>query len=161
MSRPTSASTNEYLLSRALRLIRRARRLKTTEVAAAMGIGKRSYEYLEAGVGPLKFERLRAFAERTNADAYGVVIAALIKSPAFALRASSNKLTTALLIALQEFDQSVGDDMALLDASSCVAAFNLAFEQLAAEAHRRVAQRDALSPERLDPPPLEPPDADD
>ena len=59
---------------------------------------------------------------------------------------------------VQEFDQTVGDDMAQLDASSCVATFNLAFEQLAAEARRRVALRDALSPERLDPPPEEPPD---
>ncbi len=158
MARPTSASTTEHLLSMALRLIRRARRFRTAEVAAAMGISKRSYEYLEAGVGPLKFERLKAFAEFTDADAYGLVVAALIRSPAFALRASGNKLTTAFLIALQEFDQTVGDDMAQLDASSCVAAFNLAFEQLAAEARRRVALRDALSPERLDPPPDEPPD---
>jgi hypothetical protein len=120
-----------------------------------------SYEYLEAGVGPLKFERLKAFAEFTDADAYGLVVAALIRSPAFALRTSGNKLTTAFLIALQEFDQTVGDDMAQLDASSCVAAFNLAFEQLAAEARHRVALRDALSPERLDPRPEEPPTADD
>ncbi len=150
MAPPSPASIVKFPKpSQALRLIRRARRLKTGDVAAAMGIGKRSYEYLEAGVGPVDLGRIKAFADFTDADFLAICVAPLINSPEFALRASGNKLTTAFLIALQEFDQTVGDDIAQLDASSCIAAFNLAFEQLTIEARRRAAVRDALSADRL------------
>ena len=149
MSRkPSISSTCVSLQAQALRIIRRARQLTARQVAAALGIGLRSYEYLEAGDASLPFDRIKAFSEITASDPYAILLAPAI-SPAFALRAADNKLVTAFLIALREFDQTLGDEIAQLDASSCIAAFNLAFEQLTTEARRRATAREALSIDRL------------
>ncbi len=125
-------------------MIRQARRLRTRDVGAAMGIGQRTYEYLEAGKTQATLERLRLFAAATGSDINGIMAAYGIGSVAFGLRAADNKLVTAFLIRLQEFDQDLGDDVAILDAASCIAAFDEAFQQLTEEVRRRTAARDAL-----------------
>lgn len=158
MSSSSTPSIRVRRLAQTLRLIRLARQLKTREAGAAMGIGKRRYEYLEAGVGEADFERIKGFAELSHSDPYAICVAPWINSPAFALRTADNKLVTAFLIALREFDQALGDDIAQLDASSYMAAFNQAFEQLTVEVKRKIALREALSPDRLSRPPG-PPDA--
>jgi transcriptional regulator with XRE-family HTH domain len=139
-----TVSARRNFIGQALRLIRRARQLRTRDAGAAMGIGQRSYEYVEAGKSGTNFDRLRLFAAATNSDANAIMAAYVIGSPAFALRAADNKLVTAIVIELQEFDQDLGDDIALLDAACCINAFNEAFAQLIAEAKRRKSAREAL-----------------
>lgn len=142
--KPSSASRRNNLIGEALRQIRQARRLRAQDVGAALGIGQRTYEYIETGRSKADFDRLKRFAQATDSDANAIVLAQLINSPDFARRAADNKLATALIIALQEFDQDLGDDIHLLDAASCIAAFNGAFQDLLAEAKRRAAARDRL-----------------
>jgi transcriptional regulator with XRE-family HTH domain len=145
MSRKSpTVSARRNLIGQALRLIRQARRLRTRDVAAALGVGKRTYEYVEAGESSVNFDRLRAFATITHSDVNAIMAAYVIGSPDFALRAADNKLVTAFLIGLQELDHDLGDDLAILDAASCIAVFNEAFGQLVEEARRRTAARDAL-----------------
>lgn len=139
-----TVTARRNLIGQALRFIRRARQMRTKEAGAAMGIGQRSYEYVEAGKSGTNFDRLRLFAAATNSDANAIMAAYVIGSPAFALRAADNKLVTAFVIGLQELDHDLGDDVALLDAAACVAAFSQAFRQLVEEARRRRSAYEAL-----------------
>lgn len=127
-----------------MRLIRRARRMRTRDVGLAMGIGQRTYEYVEAGKISANLERLSAFAKVTECDLNAIVISELITSPEFAQRSANNKLATALIITVQEFDQALGDDIILLDAALCLSAFGAAFRELIHEARRRGDARDRL-----------------
>lgn len=150
MSRkPSPPSARRQWLAQALQLIRRARGLRTLDLAHAMALGQRTYEYIEAGKSGVDFEHITAFAAATGSDAHAIAAAGLIGSPAFALRAADNKLVTALLIGLQELDQDLGDDIALLDASTCIAVFNEAFAQLVTEARRRAFAQQALAGAQL------------
>jgi transcriptional regulator with XRE-family HTH domain len=140
----TSIIARRNLIGQAMRLIRRARRMRTRDVGLGMGIGQRTYEYVEAGKISANLERLSAFAKVTECDLNAIVISELITSPEFARRSADNKLATALIITMQEFDQELGDDISLLDAASCLSVFGAAFRELTHEARRRGDARDRL-----------------
>lgn len=113
-----------------------------------MGMRLRSYEHFEAGGGRLSLERVHGFAEASRSDPHAIFAAVMIGSPRFALRAADNKLMTAFLIALQEFDSDLGDEIAELDTGAIMGAFTQAFSALTADAKRKVALRDALLAKR-------------
>ncbi len=55
---PAERQSQSETLSSALRLIRAHRRMKSAEVAEAMGMALRSYEHFEAGGGRINLERI-------------------------------------------------------------------------------------------------------
>ena len=107
--------TLSELLSQALRGVRRARRLRAQDVAAAMGLPLRSYEYFEGGFGQVNLERVYAFAKATGSDGDAILAAILIGEPELAVWAADNKLVLALKIALGEFAEDLGADIARID----------------------------------------------
>lgn len=102
-----------------------------------MPMASRSYERFEAGEGEFNFGKVRRFAEVTRSDPLGILFAVLINSPGFAVSTAGNKLNPLFLLTLEEFDQDVGEDIALLDGTTILQVFNQAFRTLAAEIRRR------------------------
>jgi hypothetical protein len=106
-------------------------------MASALGMQPRSYEYFESGRGKLNVLRAHAAARILDADPLALLIAVDIGSPDFAVRCIDNKLATALLVVVAEFDADAGDAIALLDSATLIAAFHRAFDGLAAQARER------------------------
>lgn len=136
-------------LSTALRLIRAHRRMKSSEVAVAMGMAHRSYEHFEAGGGRINLERIHRFAEVTDSDPYSILAALALGSPHFALRTADNKLMTILMVALQEFDEEVGDVTTELDGRTLINAFTKTMKDLALQSVRRDSAASAWLQQRL------------
>jgi transcriptional regulator with XRE-family HTH domain len=134
---PDDAAKRRASLSEILKALRRHRGLRTVEVAAAMGMPIRSYEHFESGAGRLNRERVHQFAEAIDVDPFGIFAAIAIGSPDFAIRCADNKLMTILLMALSDFDISAGDEIPRLEASTLIAIFTRAFEELKAQAQAR------------------------
>jgi len=126
-------------LSQALKAIRRRRGLRAADVAARLGMPLRSYEHFEAGRGRLNVDRIHRFAEVVDADPYAILAAVEIGSPRFAVRCADDKLMAILMMAIQDFDASAGDDIAGLDPRTLISAFAGVFDQLAAEGEARRA----------------------
>ena len=147
MSLTQPVSSWRQTLSQAVRLVRRARRLKVRELAALMAMKVRSYEYFESGRARPNLERIHHLAEVSQSDPHAFLAAMAMGSPRFALRAADNRLMTAFLIRLEEFDQEVGDAVALLETGAYVTAFGAAFDALTEEARRR-ARDDPSNRER-------------
>ena len=148
MDRAERQSQSETL-SAALRLIRTHRRMKTAEIAQAMGMALRSYEHFESGGGRVNLERIHRFAEATDSDAYAILAALALGSPEFALRTADNKLMTILMVALQEFDAEVGDVLGELDARTIINTFTKALKDLALQSVRRDSAANAWLQQRL------------
>jgi len=149
MGRDDRPSLNETLAA-SLRLIRTQRRMKTIEVARAMGMALRSYEHFEAGGGKVNLERIHRFAEVTKSDPYAIIAALALGSPAFALRCADNKLMTILMVALHELDEDAGDAIADLDALPIINAFTKTMKDLAAQSVRRDDAANVWLQERLE-----------
>jgi transcriptional regulator with XRE-family HTH domain len=124
-------------LSRALKAIRRRRGLRPAEVAQAMGMPLRSYEYFESGRGRLNIERIHQVADVLDADPYALLVAMEIGSAAFAVRCADNKTMTILVMALQDFDAGAGDDITRLEAHALITAFTGLFDDLTRQARDR------------------------
>jgi hypothetical protein len=139
---PSGRTRQNQLLGDVLRSIRRLRRRRSRELAAAMQMPLRSYEHFESAAGRINLDRIQDFAHATDSDPYAILAALFIHSPRFALRAADNKLMTAFLITLQEFDERVGDGLGLLETSLIMAAFSQAFETLAIEVGRKARWKD-------------------
>ncbi|QYC11451.1 helix-turn-helix domain-containing protein [Brevundimonas nasdae] len=118
-------------LSTALKEIRARRRLKSLDVADAMQMKPRTFEHFESGAGRLNPGRIHRFAEATSSDPYAIMAALALGSPKFAVRCADNKLMTILMVALQEFDNEVGDAIADLDGRTIINTFTRALRDLA------------------------------
>lgn len=134
--RPTRGSWNQRL-ALALRAIRRSRLMRAVDIARRMNMPLRSYEHFEAGGGRLNLERVLQFAQITDSDPYAILAAVMIGSPEFALRAADNKLMTAFMITLQEFNTDAGDDITRLDTGALITAFSQAFQGLLAQSKQK------------------------
>ena len=140
MGTPTrDTRTRRGCLSQSLKGIRRLRGQRAADVAAAMSMPLRSFEYFEAGQGRLNLDRVHQFAEVLNADALAILIGMEICSPTFAVRCADNKLTTILAFALQDFEAKAGNQIVQLDANGLMGAFNRLFDELAIQARERDA----------------------
>lgn len=147
MNRIERQSQSETL-SAALRLIRTHRRMRTADIAQSMGMALRSYEHFEAGGGRVNLERIHRFAEVTDSDPYAILAALALGSPKFALRTADNKLMTILIVALQEFDEEVGDVLGELDARTIINTFTRALKELALQSVRRDSAANAWLQQR-------------
>lgn len=125
------------LLSRALRSIRRERRLRASEVARAMDMPLRSYEHFEAGRGRLDLERLQRFADATDSDPFAIIACLMLKEPEFAVRAADNKLMIVFMLALRDFNENLGDDIAFIGPGVFVGAFRRVFQDLSDYVRKR------------------------
>jgi transcriptional regulator with XRE-family HTH domain len=153
--------TLSELLSQALRGVRRARRLRAQDVAEAMGLPLRSYEYFEGGSGQINMERVYAFAKATGSDGDAILAAILIGEPELAVWAADNKMVLALKIALGEFAEDLGADIARIDTRALLTAFTQMFKDLAAEAKANKAWAESRLGSTAAPEPPRPTDTDD
>lgn len=129
------------LLSTALKAIRMDRRMRSSEVARALGMPLRSYEHFESGRGRITFDRLVRFAEVTNSDPFAIIAVLALKSPEFALRCADNKLMTILMIAMSELNETLGDDITFLEPSTLIGAFTRVTKDLS----DHIAKRDLFA----------------
>jgi transcriptional regulator with XRE-family HTH domain len=111
------------IVSAAMKAIRKERRMRTSEVARALGMPLRSYEYFEAGRGKVTFERIVQFAEVTNSDPLAILAAVPLRDANFALHTADNKLMTILMIAVAELHGELGEDIAYLEPRTLIGAF--------------------------------------
>jgi transcriptional regulator with XRE-family HTH domain len=145
------------MLSRILKALRRLRGLRPIDVANAMKMKPRSYEYFESGKARLNVDRVHQVAKILNADPYAILAAIDIGSPAFALRTIGNKMGTLWLMALLEFDATAQDDIARLAPAVLIASFTKMFDELLFLARERDASaEDWMSDKPLQVPPAEP-----
>jgi transcriptional regulator with XRE-family HTH domain len=108
--------------------------MRAQDVAEAMGLPLRSYEYFESGRGQVNLERLYAFAKATGSDGDAILAGILIGEPDLAVWAADNKMVLALKIALGEFAEDLGADIARIDTRVLLTAFTRMFKELATEA---------------------------
>lgn len=155
---PEKRQSQSATLSASLRLIRMHRRMRTVDVAEAMGMRPRTYELFEAGKGKVHHERIHRFARVTDSDPYAIFTAMALGSPEFALRAADNKLVEIIVVALQALDEDMGDGIAELDGRTIINTVTRAFKELALQAVRRDEAANAWLRQRLAK--LVPPDDD-
>lgn len=129
--------TDGKLLGAALRAVRRRRGLTAKQVAAAMNMPLRTYEFFEGGGGRTNLDYLHRFAAATDSDPYSLFMGLGIGSTEFARRCADNKLMLIFMIALQEFDVAMGDRTQSLDPRTLIEAFTEAFRKLEAESRDR------------------------
>ena len=129
------------LLSAALKAIRKERRLRSSEVARAMGMPLRSYEHFESGRGRFTFDRIVRFAAVTNSDPLAIIAVLALKAPEFALRCADNKLMTILMIAMSDLNDELGDDMVFLEPGILIGAFTRVVKDLT----EHIAKRDLFA----------------
>jgi transcriptional regulator with XRE-family HTH domain len=135
MGEPTdTVPSREAVLSRALRQLRRLREVSPGQMADAMGLQRRTYEYFEAGRGKLNVDRVHKFAKILDVDPFAILAAVEIRSAAFAIACADHKLMTAFMVTLQEFEANAGPTIARLNAATIVSGFTSTFDALAREA---------------------------
>jgi len=132
---------NATLLATAMRNIRLARRMRTSEIARELGMPLRTYEHLEAGRGRITYDRIVRFAEVTNSDPVAILLAVPLRSAEFAVRCADNKLATILTIALRELNEELGDDIEFLEAGTLIGGFTRVTKDL----REHVANRDLFA----------------
>jgi transcriptional regulator with XRE-family HTH domain len=127
ISPSSSLARQGRLLHTIIKAIREERRMRPPQVAAAMGIGLRTYEEFEAGRGRLDLEKVRLFGLATDSDAVAITLGLLFGSKDSALR---NKGSTIMWITLREFEEGVGDQMAVIPGSLILETLRQAFNRL-------------------------------
>lgn len=120
-----------------MRLIRKARKVRSFDVAHEMNMPLRSYEYLESGKGRVSFERIMAFARATDVDGWALLASVPLGSPDFALRCADNKLMTILLVTMKELDDDLGNDITYLQPGTLIGAFTRLRNDLAQHVRKR------------------------
>lgn len=127
------------VLSQALKLVRRHRRMTRAVVAQGMQMALRTYDRFEAGGRSLNLDYIHRFAAATRSDPHAIVMAVAVGSPELALRCADNKLVTALTIGGQRFNALLGDDIAGLEARPIILAVCAMYDALLAESDRQQA----------------------
>lgn len=128
-------------LSRALKGVRRHRKLTVLQVANRMGMRKRTYEYFEGGKGGLRLDRVEGFAQATDSDAHAILISALIGAPDLAPACAETKAITILLSTLGRVESDLSGALVDLTARDLTSAFGSAFTDLIAAGQERQALR--------------------
>lgn len=134
---PSEKPSEARLIGLAVRAVRRARGMTAQQVADAMVLPLRTYEYFEAGQGRVNLDYVHRFAVATNCDPYALVLGPGIGSTEFARRTADTKMILIFLIALGEFEARMGDRMISLDPRALIEAFTEAFRKVEAESRAR------------------------
>lgn len=141
---PPAPTHDGAILSAAIKAVRKHRGLSVGEVAAAMHMPVRTYERFEAGATRFNLDHVHRFAAAARCDPQAICLAVATGSPELARRCADNQLGTILTIALQQFDERLGDRIQSIDARRLVAAVVDMFETLAAEQEAGDPARDWL-----------------
>lgn len=134
-SAPPDNLSDARLIGQAARSVRRARGMTARQVAEAMNLPLRTYEYFEAGTGKVKLDYVHRFAGATNCDPWSLLLTPGLASVEFARRTADTKLMLIFLIALAEFEKVMEDRLLTLDPRALIEAFTATFRTLEAE-HR-------------------------
>lgn len=127
----------------AARAVRRARTMTAQQVADAMGLPLRTYEYFEAGSGRVNLDYVHRFAVATNCDPYALLLGPAINSTELARRTADTKMILIFLIALGEFESRMQDRLVALDPRILIEAFTEAFRKVEADSFARERETDA------------------
>ncbi|HBI18703.1 hypothetical protein [Brevundimonas sp.] len=103
------------------------------QVATAMNLPLRTYEYFEAGTGRVNLDYVHRFAVATNCDPWSLLLGPPLGSTEFARQTADSKLMLIFLIALGEFVRTMGDRMLTLDPRALIEAFTETFRKLEEE----------------------------
>ena len=128
-------------LSQALRAIRKHRGLRAAEVAEAMHMPLRTYEHFESGRGRVNLPYIHRFAQVTDSDPFAILASLSLGSSRFAWRCADNKLMMIMMMALQDYDELLGDRIAGQHPRTLIKAFTDAFRALA----EHEAQRERIA----------------
>ncbi len=143
--------TGAALLSQAMRTIRRQRGMRSSDIAARMGMPLRSYEHFESGRGRVSYERLLAFADATDSDPFALIAALALDSPEFPVRTADNKLMLILMLALRDLNEELGEDIVYLEAKTLIGAFTRVSRELVEHVRKRDTFAETWLSERLGP----------
>lgn len=130
MNLSSKNSAHTALLAAAMRTIRISRRMRASEVARSMALPLRTYERLEAGRGPLTFERITAFAKATGSDSIALFAVLPLARPEFATWCADNKLMTIVMMVVEELADELGSDIEYLESRILIASFTRATREL-------------------------------
>nr|WP_157677971.1 XRE family transcriptional regulator [Brevundimonas diminuta] len=103
------------------------------QVATAMNLPLRTYEYFEAGTGRVNLDYVQRFALATNCDPWALLLGPSLGSTEFARQTADSKLMLIFLIALGEFVRKMGDRLVTLDPRALIEAFTETFRKLEEE----------------------------
>jgi transcriptional regulator with XRE-family HTH domain len=142
-SDPPEKLSEARLIGLAARAVRRARNMTAQQVAAAMNLPLRTYEYFEAGSGRVNLDYVHRFAAATNCDPYSLLLGPGLGSIEFARRTADSKIMLIFLIALGEFERSMGERLRTLDPRALIEAFTDTFRKLEIENRMRGEETEA------------------
>lgn len=134
---PPNEQTDGRLLGAAVRAVRRRRGLTVKQVAHRMNLPTRTYEFFEGGGGRTNLDYIHRFAAVTDSDPFALIMGLGVGSTEFARRCADNKLMLIFIIALQEFEDRMGDRIQHLDPRTLIEAFTQAFRTLDEESLER------------------------
>lgn len=134
---PPKPQSEARLIGLGVRAVRRARGMTAQQVADAMNLPLRTYEYFEAGQGRANLDYIHRFAAATSCDPYALILGPGLGSTEFARRTADTKMILIFLIALGEFETRMGDRMITLDPRALIEAFTEAFRKVEAESRAR------------------------
>lgn len=126
-----SASWDGAVLSQGLKRIRLHRAMSPGEVAAGMHMPLRTYQRFEAGRKRMNLEQIYRFAAVTRSDPQAILHAVAIGSPAYALRACDNQMSTIVTVGVKNFNDLMGDRIQALDSRTLANAVIRMFSELA------------------------------
>jgi len=130
--------TGAALLSQAMRTIRRQRGMRSSDIAARMGMPLRSYEHFES-------------ADATDSDPFALIAALALDSPEFPVRTADNKLMLILMLALRDLNEELGEDIVYLEAKTLIGAFTRVSRELVEHVRKRDTFAETWLSERLGP----------
>lgn len=133
LSDPPEKLSDARLIGLAARTVRRARNMTAQQVATAMNLPLRTYEYFEAGTGRVNLDYVHRFAVATNCDPWSLMLGPPLGSTEFARQTADSKLMMIFLIALGEFVRTMGDRLLTLDPRALIEAFTETFRKLEEE----------------------------
>lgn len=125
------------LLAAALRGIRLARGLRTSEVAAAMGLQIRKYQRFERGETPFDLDDIKAFANATDCDPFAIIASLWMEAPEFAIRTIDTKPLVVFALALRSFHEDVRDDIGAIEPRVWWGGFRRLFQDLTEHLRKR------------------------
>ncbi|MGF7151623.1 transcriptional regulator with XRE-family HTH domain [Sphingomonas zeicaulis] len=127
---PLEMGCSDETLPKTLKAIRRARGLSAADVATRMGMPLRTYEQFESGTKRVSFDRIKLFAEVTNADPYGIIYGVMFRSVDFGVASSETKMAAIMMMVLGEFVAERQDQLAYLEPTAIITAFQHAVDDL-------------------------------
>ncbi len=127
----SAARSDGAVLSQALKAIRTHRAMTPKQTASAMNMAPRTYQRFEAGDTRVNLDHIHRFAAATRSDPQAILHAVAIGSPAYALRACDNQMSTILTVGVKNFNDLMGDRLQAFDSRTLAEAVIRMFEDLA------------------------------